>query len=173
MNGFSVNEIDMEFSKLPMDIGSMGKFNMGFTPESFNDDLLGNNPRAPQIISADFDEPADMFDIEDSFVNDVAGQMAFKQPKVPKLTETMGNIMGFGEPKEPKITVRVKKVPLVDDEDDDEEVIEIIEKRKRRKQRFDNKFEDIRFEQLRTGSNPLTGFEEQNFNRGRTFRGEE
>ena len=175
MDGFPIGDFDMSFGGIPVNVGREEKFDMGFSEEYLDDDLLQNNPRAPELISSDFDEPADMFDIEDQFRNDLSNQMAFRQPKIPKLTESLSDIMGIGRRKKQEIKVTIKKIPKTDEEADEleEETVEIVEKRKRRGQRFSNRFEDIRFEQLNAGGNPLTGFEEQNFQRGRSFRGEE
>lgn len=170
-DGFDVPAFDTSFQGIPVGEVNQG-FDMGFSQEFRDDDVLGNDPRAPELVSENFDEPADMFDIENTFRQEVGSEIRFNQPKIPKVTESLGNIMGIGRRKKQEINVNVKRVPLTDDDAIEEEVIVEEVPRRRKKQRFRNEFEDIRFEQLQGGGAPLNEQEQVNFSQGRTFRGE-
>ncbi len=177
MDGFQVNDIDIGFGG--MGIGEMGSFDMGFSKDYHDDDLINNNPRAPMLISENYDEPNDMFDVDDSFINGDSS-LGFFQPKIPKLTETMGDIMG--KRKNNKTEVRIirkgKRTPLTDEEadqsEDDEEVIVEIDKGKNfREVSPRSKFIDWRIKQLQeSGTNFLDPREEYNYKAGYTYDGE-
>lgn len=174
MDGFGIGDFATGFDGIDTDIGGGGNFDMGFSEGALDDDVLRDDPRAPTLISNDFDEPADMFDIENQFKGEVAGQMAFKSPPIPKVTDSFSNIMGIGKKKRQRVDVFVKRIPKTDDEADvQEETFEVVQKKKRRKQRFRSKFEDQRFQTLVEGGAPISGEEALNFSRGRSFQGRE
>ena len=172
MDGFEVNESDMKFSG--MDFGDIGNSGVGFTDEYFqNDDALHNRPSSPMIINQNYDEPNELFMLEDNAVS----PFKFNIPKIPKLTKAINNIEE--KRKDSNVKVTIKKVPLTDEEADkmdkdsgDREEVVVVQK-KRIPKRFSNYYEDIRYQVLDAGGQPLTAEEALNYSRGRSFRGKD
>lgn len=152
MDGFDVS-VDSNFGnfKIPnlnknmrvnKDIGRMPTQSIGFTNDTFEDDLLQNDPRQPEIISDDFDEP----DMENTFGSptiDIAG--------------------GFGS---------LNPVPLTDEDADRTRGGNFRSNSRLIKRRgLRGKFEDTRFKMLSQGGAPLNAIEQVRFTQGRTFLG--
>lgn len=173
MDGFKINDSEMDFSGMDFG-GDIGNINMGFSQDYDDDDVVRNNPRAPELISNNYDEPSDIFNIDSKFM-DGESSMGLNAPKFPKLTETMGNIMEKRSDGRPQVTIirKKKRTPLTDEEadrDGSEDEVIVVQK-KRIPKRFKNFFEDIRYQELDRGGNPLSAEEELNFSRGRSYRG--
>lgn len=113
---------------------------MGFTNEFQRDqdeqDIQQNDPLEPQLISDDFEEPADMVDRmneEQEFEPQPFEEMAlFSQ--LPKIS--IGTRIPKTDPKVPRVT------------------------------RLRRKFRKVRKQALETGGNPLSPEEDRDFNRG-------
>jgi len=168
MDGFKINDSDMMFTG--MDIGDIGNINMGFSNDYDDDDVIRNNPRAPMLISNNYDEPSDIFDVPDQFM-DGDSDLGMNIPKIPKLGDTMGNIMEKRSDDRPQVTIirKGKRTPLTDEEADEDEIV--VVQKKRIPKRFKNFFEEVRYQELDRGGNPLNAEEELNFSRGRSYRG--
>lgn len=121
-----------------------GKFDVDFTSEFARADFV-NQPSAIDPVPDDVNIDDEM---EDQFLDEVDNE-------VPTLLDSL-----------PKID-QGQRIPLTDEDED-----RAMKTKRKRQAITDSGFENVRFQQMQAGGEALTPEEQENFQRGRAFRGQ-